>query len=142
MSPLGRLLDWLAVKYNLLFVVSAGNHLSLPLTIPATAAAELDSTRAAAVTAVTATSRVRGILPPGDAMNALTVGAAHADSSGDLSLPESVWDIAADGAPALYGAFGPGVGRSIKPDALHAGGRAVYERLPQPVTGLGGESAG
>ncbi|MFJ2618495.1 hypothetical protein [Glutamicibacter sp. NPDC087344] len=34
MSPLGRLLDWLALTKNLLFIVSAGNH-SSPLLIPA-----------------------------------------------------------------------------------------------------------
>ena len=35
MSPLGRLLDWLAVHYNLLFVVSAGNHPDVPIVIAA-----------------------------------------------------------------------------------------------------------
>ena len=35
MSPVGRLLDWLAHSYNLLFIVSAGNHTG-PITIPPT----------------------------------------------------------------------------------------------------------
>lgn len=128
MSPLGRLLDWLALTYNLLFVVSAGNHTSLPITIPADAASDPDAIRAEAVRAVRATSRLRGILPPGDSVNALTVGAAHADEAGDRDLPDDVWDLVLPGAPALYSAVGPGVGRSVKPDVYHPGGRAVYQR--------------
>lgn len=136
-SPLGRLLDWLAIEYNLLFVVSAGNHLNLPITIPATAAADVETARVEALKAVRASSRLRGILPPGDAVNALTVGATHTDEAGEIPLPDTVWDLVAPGAPALYGAVGPGVGRSIKPDLYHAGGRALYQR---PLVG-GGETS-
>jgi hypothetical protein len=132
MSPLGRLLDWLAVKYNLLFVVSAGNHFTSPITIPAQAARSVETACVEAVKAVRATSRLRGILPPGDAMNAVTVGATHADDGADHTLSDSVWDLLGRGAPALYGAVGPGVGRSIKPDIYHAGGRVLYERPVVP----------
>lgn len=128
MSPLGRLLDWLAVKFNLLFVVSAGNHSTAPITIPAAAARSAEAAAVEAVKAVRASSRLRGILPPGDAVNALTVGATHADEAGEPTLPDTVWDLVTPGAPALYGAVGPGVGRSIKPDVYQAGGRALYER--------------
>ncbi len=132
MSPLGRLLDWLAVEYNLLFVVSAGNHLSLPITIPAASADTVEAARLEAVRAVRSRSRLHGILPPGDAVNALTVGATHSDQADDRTLPDTVWDIVAPGAPALYGAFGPGVGRSIKPEVYCAGGRALYQRPVVP----------
>ncbi|QSR30800.1 peptidase S8 [Nocardioides sp. S5] len=128
MSPLGRLLDWMSVDFNLLFVVSAGNHPNVPIVIPADSAATPESTAQAALKAVYATSKVRGILPPGDAVNALTVSATHADESGEVSLPDTVWDLAHPDAPALYGAVGPGVGRSVKPDVYHAGGRALYQR--------------
>ena len=128
MSPPGRLVDWLAVEYNLLFVVSAGNHVSIPITIPAAAIGDVDSARAEAVKVVRETSRLRGILPPGDAINALTVGATNADATDDRALPDTVWDLVPAGAPALYSAFGPGVGRSIKPDLYHTGGRALYQR--------------
>jgi hypothetical protein len=131
MSPLGRLLDWLALKYNLLFVVSAGNHTRLPITIPASAADSAHAARVEAAKALRSTARLRGVLPPGDAINALTVGAVHTDAAGDLTLPDSIWDIVGPGSLALYGAVGPGVGRSIKPDVYHAGGRALYQ---QPVT--------
>ncbi len=102
MSPLGRLLDWLAAEFNLLFIVSAGNHVRRPVTIPAAAAGDLASARLAALNSARETSRLRGILPPGDSLNALTVGAVHSDAAGDLQLPDTVWDIVEEGAPALY----------------------------------------
>jgi hypothetical protein len=137
MSPVGRLLDWLATTYNLLFIVSAGNHVDA-ISIPSTAAADAEAARLAVTRAVYETSLLRGILPPGDALNALTVGATHEDSLGDFVLPDTVWDITSPGAPSHYGATGPGVDRSIKPDVHHSGGRAVYVR---PVLAPGEEKA-
>jgi hypothetical protein len=136
MSPLGRLLDWLAVQYNLLFVVSAGNHRG-PIVIPAQAVGDIDNVRTEALKAARSTSRLRGIFPPGDAINALTVGATHDDATGEIDLPDTAWDITEPRMPALYGAVGPGVGRSIKPDLHHAGGRALYTR---PVASPGAET--
>ena len=127
MSPLGRLLDWLALEKNLLFIVSAGNH-SRPITIPAAEALSSDTARIAALKTARSTSRQRGILPPGDALNAITVGAIHSDESGEVMLPDGVWDLVGAGMPAHYSAVGPGVGRSIKPDIYHAGGRVLYSR--------------
>ncbi|MCK5929168.1 MAG: S8 family peptidase [Nocardioides sp.] len=152
MSPTGRLLDWLALEYNLLFVVSAGNH-TLPLKIPASQADQLNTARVAALRAARATGRQRGLLPPGDAMNALTVGATHADASTSVlssgadhagaaaaqpeDLPDTAWDLNEPGTPAFYGAVGPGVGRSIKPDLHHTGGVTLYERPVLPTLGSG-----
>ncbi|MGL5829178.1 MAG: S8 family peptidase, partial [Angustibacter sp.] len=92
MSSLGRLLDWLAYSYNLLFVVSAGNHID-KFTIPADAAQHADAARRAAMRLGFETALLRGILPPGDALNALTVGATHSDGLGDIVVPDTVWDI-------------------------------------------------
>lgn len=127
MSPVGRLLDWLAHSYNLLFVVRAGNYAD-PITIPVGALSDPDSARLAATRAVYDASILRGILPPGDALNVLTVGATHEDGLGDIDIPDTVWDITEHGAPAHYGATGPGVDRSVKPDLHHVGGRALYTR--------------
>ena len=92
MSPVGRLLDWLAHSYNLLFVVSAGNHTD-EFTIPADAAHDTDAARLAAMRDGFETALLRGILPPGDALNALTVGATHSDGLGEIEVPDTVWDI-------------------------------------------------
>ncbi|WIG19289.1 S8 family peptidase [Kocuria rosea] len=136
MSPVGRLLDWLAHSYNLLFVVSAGNHLA-PITIPSGAANTPDAARSAVTRAVYDATLLRGILPPGDALNALTIGATHADGLGDIDVPDTAWDITHPGAPAHYGATGPGIDRSVKPDLYHVGGRALYTR---PITRPGEET--
>jgi len=137
MSPVGRLLDWLAHSYNLLFIVSAGNHLG-PLTIPADATGSADSAQSAAIRFVYDAALLRGILPPGDALNALTIGATHSDGLGDIDVPDTAWDITHQNGPAHYGATGPGVDRSVKPDLHHIGGRALYAR---PVTPPGGQES-
>jgi hypothetical protein len=137
MSPVGRLLDWLAHSYNLLFVVSAGNYPDA-ITIPADAAGDAASARSAAIRAVYGASLLRGILPPGDALNALTVGATHDDGLGAVDVPDTAWDLVDPGAPALFSATGPGVDRSVKPDLHHTGGRALYTR---PVVQPGDDSA-
>lgn len=126
-SPVGRLLDWLAHTYNLLFIVSAGNH-TAPIRIPATSANTLETARHAATRAVYEKSILKGILPPGDALNALTIGATHDDGLDDTEVSDAVWNITNPGAPAYYGATGPGVDRSIKPDLHHIGGQALYLR--------------
>lgn len=136
MSPTGRLLDWLAHTYNLLFIVSAGNHLD-PITIPADSSRDLDTARSAVNRSTFNDTLLRGILPPGDALNVLTVGATHDDALDDVDVPDTVWDITDHGGPAHYSALGPGVSRSIKPDIYHAGGRALYTR---PVPGTGEET--
>ncbi len=89
MSPVGRLLDWLAYSYNLLFVVSAGNHTD-EFMIPADAANDADAARLVAMRAGFDAALLRGILPPGDALNALTVGATHSDGLGEITLPDTV----------------------------------------------------
>ena len=124
-SPLGRLLDWLTVHYNLLFIVSAGNH-NAEITIPATDAKTVQLARSAATRAAFNRSILRGVLPPGDAINALTVGATHNDGYSIIDMPDTVWDITYLDSPSHYGSTGPGVGRSIKPDLYYAGGRALY----------------
>lgn len=135
-SPAGRLLDWLAVEYNLLFIVSAGNHLTIPLNIPIGAATDPEIAKVEVLKSARSTGRLRKILPPADAMNALTVGAVHADGAGQIELPDTVWDLIEAGAPSLYGAVGPGVGRSVKPELHHDGGRALYVRpIEQPGSG-------
>lgn len=127
-SPTARLLDWLAVKYNLLFIVSAGNHTDIPLTIPVSSITDIPTAKDEVVKAAWTTSRLRGIMPPGDALNVLTVGAAHADGAASVAVPDTAWDIVDEGTPSLYGAVGPGLNRSIKPELYHTGGRSFYTK--------------
>lgn len=127
MSPAGRLLDWLALEFNVLFIVSAGNYTD-PIPLPRDATADASRVRSAVEHAVHSTGILRSILPPGDAMNALTVGAVHADAAPDAPESATVWDLTRPGAPALYSATGPGVERSVKPDLYHVGGRLLFAK--------------
>ena len=78
MSPLAKLLDWLAWRYRLLFVVSAGNHVA-PFVVRGKAA---DTTAEAVVAAIASAQRHRRILSPAEAVNVISVGAAAEDASG------------------------------------------------------------
>lgn len=84
MSPLARLLDWLAWKYQVLFIVSAGNH-SHPVEcdvqrdqVSSLTSKELQSH---VIRAVASDARHRRLLSPAEAVNAITVGAIHQDAS-------------------------------------------------------------
>src|SRR5690606_19829458 len=63
-SPLARLLDWLAWKYQLLFIVSAGNH---DTELPSECADDAEALRFAF-----AQTRHRRILSPGETLNGVT----------------------------------------------------------------------
>ncbi|NOU33041.1 MAG: S8 family peptidase [Polyangiaceae bacterium] len=123
-SPLAKLLDWLSWRYQVLFVVSAGNH-SAPITI----AGRADELKPEAiVAAIAAAQRHRRILSPAEAVNALSVGAtaqdagdpwkARASNEHDLALPE--------GLPSPISGLGRGYRRIVKPDVLAPGGRVVF----------------
>ena len=126
-SPVGRLLDWLAVTYNLLFIVSAGNHGS-DFTITPGEITDPDVARLAIHKQHINKSLLRGILPPGDAINVVTVGATYQDELEPNVASDTVWSANRDGEPAFYSATGPGPGRTIKPDIHHSGGRLPFQR--------------
>ena len=124
MSPLAKLLDWMASRYRVLFVVSAGNHTS-PITI---AGRENEPTPEAIVASLASAQRHRRILSPAEGANLLSVGATSEDASGpwkasdprehELALP--------DGLPSPISGLGRGYRRSVKPDVLAPGGRVVF----------------
>jgi hypothetical protein len=133
MSPLAKLLDWLAHKYNLLILVSAGNH-SIATTVPADAVDDVDALRSALVNSTYQRARQRRLLSPAEAVNVLTVGALHSDAMTG-PVPDTVLDGLEPGMPALYNAVGFGFRRSVKPEILLPGGRSLYQRPPAIDTG-------
>jgi len=132
-SAWGRLLDWLAVKYNVLFCVSAGNHPdALVLDIPRAAFTALSpQAREAEVLKVLQRDlRLRRILAPADSINAVTVGAWHHDFGAVLNLPYRLNSLVAEPLPSPISGLGCGFRNSTKPDILVPGGRQFYsERL-------------
>ncbi|MCA1576979.1 MAG: S8 family peptidase [Acidobacteria bacterium] len=139
LSATARLLDWLAHKYNLLFVVSAGNYpQDIELTVDRQALRGLSAVdlQGEVLRAVQLSERNRKLLSPAEAINALTVGAAHADGCPFVNSPGALINPGIDGSmPTPYSRFGPGFRRAIKPEILTSGGRALYrERLDVNTT--------
>jgi hypothetical protein len=132
LSPLARLLDWLAWSYRVLFVVSAGNHVrsieiaASPSQISAMSPADLQSH---VMQALAADARHRRLLSPGESVNALTVAAIHQDASTGVLPPGTIEPLTTDGLPSLINAQGMGYRRAIKPDVLLPGGRAVLQSI-------------
>ena len=128
-SAWARTLDWLAEKYGVLIVVSAGNHPSL--SVPGLSGSELQSLtkgqRVSAVAdAVASDSLNRRLLSPAEALNAITVGALHEDATASFILGNRF--DPSDGEPAVspVSAVGRGFKRSIKPEIAAPGGRQFF----------------
>jgi hypothetical protein len=129
MSPLARLLDYLAAKYALLFLVSAGNA-KTDLSVPGFAswtsfasASPADRERAV-LTGMNAAKHERSILSPAESLNALTIGAQHHDNiSPRVSAPHAVDPFEDPFLPNASSALGLGYRRSVKPELYFPGGR-------------------
>jgi len=128
MSPWARLLDWLSYRYAILFIVSAGNDAS-PLTLETArgtlAGMPIAERQRLAFVALTQASTDRRLMAPAESINALTVGAMHADSSRPLGLANRFDLFTQDGISPLS-RIGHGYRRAIKPDVLMPGGRALH----------------
>jgi len=125
MSPLGRLLDWLAWEHNLLFVVSAGNHL-YDITLAARrqdlGRLTSDDIQAQVLSSLAGDLMTRRLLSPGEAVNALTIASVHDDASQPRADPRRINPYQGR-MPSTYNALGLGYRRAIKPDILAPGGR-------------------
>ena len=133
MSPWARLLDWLSFKYNVLFIVSAGNYLgSIRLIEPGDMhQPSFWNNRQATLRGIDENQRTHRLLSPAESLNSLTVGALQGDSSGDLNPSIRASDPINDmGLPSPYSRIGPGYRGAIKPDIYVQGGRLLYDQDP------------
>lgn len=128
-SAWAKLIDYLSHEYGILFVVSAGN-IRTPITLDAYPDrqsfidADPIERQITILRAIEAAKGTRGILSPAEAVNAITVGAIHADGAG--ACPDHHVDPYAEiGMTNLCSAVGLGVNRSVKPDMINDGGRQV-----------------
>jgi len=129
MSAWARLLDWLSWKYNILFVVSAGNHPhDVELDVQRTHFPNLtaDEREKAVIKALALNTRHRRLLSPAETINGLTIGSAHADASSPSQNFNLIDPFTRRNIPSVYSAHGPGYRRSIKPDILLPGGRQFF----------------
>ena len=125
MSSWARLIDWLSWKYQILFIVSAGNHhQDIELAIPRASLGALaaDQREQAVIKAVAADTRNRRLLSPAETLNGLTVGALHQDAA-PVVRANLIDPFVDTDRPNVVSAHGPGYRRAIKPDLLLPGGR-------------------
>lgn len=136
MSGWARVVDWLSYTYGVLFVISAGNH-TADLETPDVDIIAFENLAPAeqarlALRASGAAMAYRRVLTPGEAINALTVGALHSDGGGPPPQVAMTFDIWADtGLCNVSSALGPGHGGAVKPDVLAPGGRHHVRLSPR-----------
>jgi hypothetical protein len=125
-SPWAALLDYYSHQHRLLFVVSAGN---IPQSFPSNDFADFNAFQAATpatreaalLLAVESAKGSRSLLSPAESINALTIGALHADGG---PAPSAAIDPYINVQMTnLASAVGLGVNRSLKPDMVEYGGR-------------------
>lgn len=129
LSPWARLIDWLAFKYKLLFCVSAGNQtdgIETGMTDAAFQALPDAKKIESTLRHLGDTLADRSLLSPGEAINALSVGAQHHDRSSIHYLANRVDLLPTATLPSPVSRLGPGYRKSVKPDILLPGGRQFY----------------
>lgn len=136
-SSWARMIDWLSYEHGVLVVVSAGNHLSLnlsPMNSTDFLTLKGEDRRQAMLDALDRHQNDRRIIAPAESINAITVGALHADASG--IEPGAYQADPADGLTSVspVTSIGSGYRRSIKPDVAAPGGRAMFVPAAQPTS--------
>ncbi|WP_226782225.1 S8 family peptidase [Oceaniglobus trochenteri] len=142
MSPWGRLLDYLADRFGILFLVSAGN-VTEPLAVRDFAGltdfenASAEDREAAILRALAEQQAVRTLLSPAESLNAVTVGAWHEDGAPPMNGAAVFSPFAEATGPNISSAIGLGHRKVVKPDIFMPGGR---ELVRVSANGAGGVS--
>ncbi len=133
LSPWARLLDWLSSKYQVLFVVSSGNmpaDLTLASPRGTLSGMSAQDRNRLALASLMSESVGRRLLAPAESINAVTVGAVHADNARYVQVGDR-YDLFPSRGISPYSCIGHGFRRAVKPDIVMPGGRALHrERLP------------
>lgn len=135
-SPLARLLDYFAHQYNILIIVSAGNHSEIAPKVSVSALNDANEITSAVEESLREQGRHRRLLSPAESINSLTVGATHDDYSSIQSTSSTVLDPIPQGNVATYSASGPGFQRAPKPEIYAPGGRMLMLRPLSNVDGI------
>lgn len=128
MSPLARLIDWLSYKYNVLMIISAGNHadkIKLNIGLRAFEAKDQKTKEFLFSEFINLDMRNRRLLSPAESVNAITVGSVHNDKCDHfrLGFRHNPFERL---MPSPISSIGDGYNRSVKPDVVIDGGRQLY----------------
>lgn len=129
MSPAAKLLDWLSWKYNVLFIISAGNHVDpLEMSILYKDFRSLSDQQKEEIIYNTIANdrRNRRILSPSESMNSITVGSISVDNSPENPCERRI-NPTLHVLPNVHSSFGGGYRRSIKPDFVYYGGKQFFD---------------
>lgn len=126
MSPVARLLDYLSYKYNLLFIVSAGNHpevlSSMSTTFSTIKASTIEQRNKLFFDVIKENQRNMKVLSPAESINSLTVGATYDDLCTTTENDRYIYAVD-QGMPSPASSFGKGYRSMINPDVFYYGGR-------------------
>lgn len=126
MSPTARLLDFLAYKYNILFIISAGNHPEIVNFVdkPFDELKALNISQRSSIFGETIKANQRNlkILAPAESLNGLTIGALYDDFTNANETARFIWAVDR-GLPSPISAIGKGYRSVITPDLFYYGGR-------------------
>lgn len=126
MSPTARLLDFLAYKYKILFIISAGNHPEIIDFVEQSFddLKSLDIAQRSKVFGkiIKENQRNLRVLAPAESINGLTIGALYDDFSDARETNRTIWAVDR-GLPSPISAFGKGYHSIITPDLFYYGGR-------------------
>lgn len=135
LSPLAKLLDWLSWKYNVLFLISAGNQSgSITLDAKNSSWQQLadDELRTQTLKALWNTQVYRRPFSPAESLNSLTVGAWHQDAA-TLPSPDRRVDLWKGASmPSPLSTVSLGFGQAAKPEIFFPGGRQFF--MPPVLT--------
>ena len=126
MSPLARMIDFLAYKYKLLFIISAGNHEEvlneIKLSFQDLKSKTVAQRGDVIWSVIKENQRNLKLLSPAESINGLTVGAIYDDYSEVPENERAIWAVA-KGMPSPISSFGRGYRGIVSPDILYNGGR-------------------
>lgn len=132
MSPWARLLDWLAWKYHVLFLVSTGNQTQdISIGMNQNDFNELDIQEKSKLTTscIHQNQRNHKILSPSESINSLSIGSLHKDGSPPETLGNRIDLQPGIEMPSPISSLGPGHARTVKPEILLPGGRQLYRYI-------------
>jgi hypothetical protein len=129
LSPLARLIDWLSQKYNVLFIISAGNSdndILLDISKDEFLGKTDDEKSKIISKKILQDSRNRRLISPSESINAISVGSLHYDNAPDNNN-SSLYNCYNYTFPSPFSPFGNGYRRAIKPEILYFGGKQLLK---------------
>ncbi|MGE6366909.1 S8 family peptidase [Bacillus paramycoides] len=130
LSPWAKMIDYLAIKYNVLFLISAGNYSSsISLDIPKDEFQNVKNEpiiEEKVIKYIANSIIERRILSPAESVNSLCVGASHQDESTVTRMGLRIDLLRSNSFMSPYSRVGLGYRNSVKPDILLSGGKQLF----------------